>query len=139
MQEAEKSCRFYRNVQFDVNSKVDPTLQHELLKLQCAYTEVKSNDAADSPDASLKIFDFINRPFAICCILIVAHELDGEFAMISYASVIFAKSGSSMFSPGVSSIIVTFIQFIGTYVSSLFIDRAGRKVNFVLHFRKCRK
>lgn len=129
LQEAEKSFRFYRNVSPNTNSKVDPMLQHELSKLKCAYTEVKSKDPEIAPDTSLKISDFMNRPFAICCILMVAHELDGEFTMISYAGIIFSKSGSSLFSPGISSIIVTFIQLIGTYVSSLFIDRLGRKVN----------
>lgn len=129
LQEAEKSFRFYRNVSSsNASSKVDPMLQHELSKLTCAYTEVKSKDSEIPTDASLKISDFINRPFAICCILMLAHELDGEFTMISFASVIFSKSGSSLFSPGMSSIIVTFIQLIGTYVSSLFIDRLGRKV-----------
>lgn len=139
LQEAEKSFNFYRNVPSDVDSKVDPMLQHELSKLKCAYSEVKSKDAEDSPDAPLKISDFMNRAFGICCILMVAHEIDGEFTMVSYASVIFAKSGSSMFSPGVSSIIVTLIQLIGSYVSSLFIDRVGRKVNFGLLPNECRE
>lgn len=103
-------------------------LQHEFSKLKCAYTEVNSTDPEISTKPSLKISNFMNRPFAICCILMLAHELDGEFAMISYAGVIFSKC-SSFFSPGISSIIVTFIQLIGTYVSSLFIDRVGRKVN----------
>lgn len=47
--------------------------------------------------------------------------------MISYTSVILSKSGSSL-SPSVSSIIIGIIQFIGAYVSTILVDRLGRKV-----------
>lgn len=75
----------------------------------------------------LLLGDFMNRPFAIGCILFFAHELCGCFTMCSYASMIFAKSGSKM-SPTVSSIIVGAIQFLGSYVSTVLVDRLGRKV-----------
>lgn len=88
---------------------------------------MESKDPDVSSSTSLKIGDFMNRSFAICCILMVAHEMNGVFTMVSYASVIFSKSGSS-FSAGVSSIIVAAIQMIGSYVSSLLIERLGRKV-----------
>lgn len=76
----------------------------------------------------LSVGDFLNRPFAIGCILMTAHELCGGFTMCSYASIIFAKSGSTM-SPTVSSIIVGAIQFLGSYVSTVLVDRLGRKVS----------
>lgn len=76
----------------------------------------------------LSFDDFMNRPFAIGCVLMVAHELCGGFTMCSYASIIFAKSGSKM-SPTVSSIIVGAIQFLGSYVSTVLVDRLGRKVS----------
>lgn len=56
-----------------------------------------------------------------------AHEVNGVFTMISYTSVIFSKSGSAL-SPGVSSIIVGSIQLLGAYVSTLCVERLGRKV-----------
>lgn len=93
---------------------------------------VDDDPAAHPPT---KTSDFLNRPFAICCILMVAHEVNGVFTMVNYASVIFAKSGSSM-SPGISAIIVGAIQLIGSYVSSLLIDRLGRKV---IHSRFAKK
>lgn len=66
----------------------------------------------------------------------VAHELNGVFTMVSYASVIFSKAGSSL-SPGMSSIIVAAIQMLGAYVSSLLIERLGRKVRngFIFCFK----
>lgn len=75
----------------------------------------------------LSFRDFINQPFFIGCILMIAHEFCGGFTMCNYAGMIFANSGSTM-SPGISSIIVAVIQFLGTYVSTLLIDRVGRKV-----------
>lgn len=48
--------------------------------------------------------------------------------MMSYASIIFAQSGSSL-SPTISAIIVGVIQFIGSYVSTMLVDRLGRRVN----------
>lgn len=47
--------------------------------------------------------------------------------MISYTSVILSKSGSSL-SPSISAIIIGIIQFIGAYISTLLVDRLGRKV-----------
>lgn len=73
----------------------------------------------------MKITDFFNRPFAICCILMVAHELCGVFIMSNYASLILRESA---FSSGMIVIFISAIQLIGSVVSSLLIDRLGRKV-----------
>lgn len=103
------------------------SFEHELSKLKYTYSEMQRKDAENSQNVPLSLSDFINRPFIIGCIIMVAHEFCGGFTMCNYASMIFAKSGSKM-SPGISSIIVGAIQFIGSYVSTLLIDRAGRKV-----------
>lgn len=91
--------------------------------MQRKGTETQSN-------TPLSLGDFMNRPFAIGCILMVAHELCGGFTMCSYASIIFAESGSKL-SPTISSIIVGAIQFMGSYVSTVLVDRLGRKVSEV--------
>lgn len=92
---------------------------------------MKMPEQQKSPDdvitESLNLSDFLNRPFAICCILMAAHEVNGVFTMISYTGVIFSKSGSAL-SPGVSSIIVGVIQLMGAYIATLLCDRLGRKV-----------
>lgn len=84
-------------------------------------------DANPTENSPTKIADFVNRPFAICCILMVAHEVCGVFTMLNYASVIFKKAGSSL-EPEMAAIIVGAIQLAGSYVSSLLIDNLGRKV-----------
>lgn len=113
----------------------DKELTHELLQLKCSFSDVEQvNGMSGKIDrSSLKVRDFLNRPFSICCVLMIAREVCGIFTMISYASIIFAKSGSSL-SPGISSIVIGVIQVIGTYVATMFIDRLGRKVIFFCRF-----
>lgn len=107
--------------------------EYELSKLKYSYTEMQRKDSDSTANSPLCIADFINRPFSICCVLMFAHEVCGVFTMTSYASVIFAKSGSTI-SPGISSIIVGAIQVVGSYISTLFVDRLGRKVCVTSNF-----
>lgn len=94
---------------------------------------MQRKDTESATAAPLTFRDIIfNRPFTIGCVVMLAHELNGGFTMCSYAGMVFAKSGSTL-SPGISSIIVAGIQFLGSYVSTVLIDRAGRKV-FVANF-----
>lgn len=58
----------------------------------------------------------------------VTHDFCGAFTMIQYTGKIFADSGSEL-PPNESAVIVGVIQLIGTYVSTLFVDRVGRKVS----------
>lgn len=67
------------------------------------------------------------RPFSIGVILMVLHEFNGCFTMTNYAGIIFSQAGSRL-SPSVSSIIIGTIQFFGAYVSTILVDRLGRKV-----------
>lgn len=46
--------------------------------------------------------------------------------MLNYTATIFEKAGSTL-SPNMSAIIVGFIQIIGSYFSTVLVDRAGRK------------
>lgn len=107
--------------------------EYELSKLKYSYTEMQRKDTGGPSNTPICIQDFMNRPFSICCVLMFAHELCGVFTMTSYASMIFAKSGSTI-SPGISSIIVGAIQVAGSYISTLFVDRLGRKVLMVTSF-----
>lgn len=132
-QEAEKSLRFYRCMTKTPTVQESKAFEYELSKLKYSYTEMQRKDSDSTANSPLCIADFINRPFSICCVLMFAHEVCGVFTMTSYASVIFAKSGSTI-SPGISSIIVGAIQVVGSYISTLFVDRLGRKVCVTSNF-----
>lgn len=107
--------------------------EHELSKLKYAYTEMQRIDSNPMANAPIRISDFKNRPFAICCISMVAHEVCGVFTMINYAGVIFKEAGSSM-DAGWAAITVGAIQLVGSYTASLLIDRLGRKLLMVVSF-----
>lgn len=59
------------------------------------------------------------------------NQFSGSLVVLTYAADIFLSSGSSL-SPNESSIIVAFIQLVGVYVSTLCVDRFGRKVKLNL-------
>lgn len=69
----------------------------------------------------------VSRPFSIGVILMILHEFCGCFTMTSYAGIIFSRSGSTL-SPSISAIIIGTIQFFGAYISTILVDRLGRKV-----------
>lgn len=59
--------------------------------------------------------------------VILIHESCGVFCMVNYTSTIFAEAGTVV-DPNRAAIFVAALQFIGNYVSTLLVDRAGRKV-----------
>lgn len=122
--EAEQSLRLYRNLSSTATG--DKAFEHELVKLKGIHAYSQRKQTPAKPAIGLN--QFMCRSFAIGCVLMWAHEFCGTFVMCNYAGMIFAKSGSSM-SPTVSSMIVGAIQFVGSYVSTLLVDRSGRKVH----------
>lgn len=66
------------------------------------------------------------KAFLISLTIFTMNECSGCFILISYTARIFAEAGSSL-SPEWSAIIVAAIQLAGTYVSTILIDRVGRK------------
>jgi hypothetical protein len=54
-------------------------------------------------------------------------QFSGVFVLLFFVSTIFKYSGSNI-SPNESSIIVAIIQLIGAYCSTMFVDKAGRKI-----------
>jgi MFS family permease len=55
------------------------------------------------------------------------NQFCGCFAMLNFTASIFEESGSNL-SPNISSIIVGFIQIIGSLCPTLLVDRLGRKM-----------
>jgi hypothetical protein len=54
-------------------------------------------------------------------------QFSGVFAMLFFVSTVFQHSGSSV-SANESSIIAGVIQLIGAYCSTMFVDKAGRRI-----------
>lgn len=55
----------------------------------------------------------------------------GTLAMISYTTMVFKESGSTV-DPNISAIVVGVIQVVSVYISSLLIDRLGRKTLLII-------
>ena len=67
------------------------------------------------------------KAFLIVLFVFTLNEFTGCAILINYTTTIFAESGSTL-SEESSAIIVAIIQLVGTYVSTLLVDRSGRKV-----------
>ncbi|XP_017878262.1 facilitated trehalose transporter Tret1-like [Ceratina calcarata] len=67
------------------------------------------------------------KAFIIAYGLMLFQQLSGVNAVIFYTSSIFGKAGSSL-SSGSSTMIVGAMQVVAAFVSSLVVDRAGRKI-----------
>ena len=149
--EAELALRYYRNIRTRSSKELSEELQLELHKLRAPD---KADEAGDNVDDSVVTWaDFCKllhpiqlisrklilisfstpadrKTIKVCCIglgLLVANQGCGCFAMLNYTAMIFKKSGSSL-PPTVSAIIVGLIQMVGSYVATLLVERAGRKI-----------
>ena len=71
------------------------------------------------------------KAFRICIALMALNQFCGCFAMLNYTATIFAESGSNL-SPNMSAIVIGVIQIIGSYISTMLVDRAGRKVKYLI-------
>lgn len=82
----------------------------------------------------------VNRPtikvMLIGPTLMAVSQFSGSFVLTNYAVTIFQKSGSN-YSPHISSIVFGCLQIAGTYVTTLFIDRVGRKVLLIISGSGC--
>lgn len=67
------------------------------------------------------------RAAQIGIVLILASQFCGSFVMLNYTAEIFNQAGATM-SSNVAAIVMGAIQLVGTYISTVLVDRAGRKV-----------
>lgn len=129
LQEAEKSIQFYQNLNVS-NDRDFKYLQTEINRLQ--YMVANCNEDKTS-DNSFKWSELFVAPgkkaMLIGIVLVLLNQFCGCIAMLNYTAKIFKDAGSNM-DPNMSAIVVGFIQLIGSYVASVFVDRAGRKVRF---------
>lgn len=62
------------------------------------------------------------------------NQLSGCFALINYTAQIFADAGSDL-DPNMAAIVVGAIQIIGSYGSTIIVDRCPRKVSLRVEFK----
>lgn len=102
----------------------------EIIKLQ--NTLGSDNEKRSSDKQSMKWSDFKSNPtrkaFIISIFLAALNQFSGCFAMLNYTASIFQQSGSNL-DPNMAAIIVGALQLLGSYVATILVDRAGRKVN----------
>ncbi|XP_004530296.1 facilitated trehalose transporter Tret1 [Ceratitis capitata] len=125
VKKAEKSLKYFRNIRA-LSHEWPEHFKFELDKLK---GDVKQGD--DEENNAITWRD-INDPktrkaFLIGIGIITLMQFSGCFAMLNYAGNIFQESGSSL-SPTISTIIVGVIQLVGSYFSTLLVERAGRKL-----------
>lgn len=60
----------------------------------------------------------------------------GSYVFITYASTIFARSGTS-FSPELSSIVLAMVQIAGTLLAARFVETQGRKLLLIVSLAGC--
>lgn len=70
------------------------------------------------------------RAVVIGVALIVSSMICGCFVMLTYSADVFNHSGITM-SPKLAAIILGVMQMFGAYVSTVLVDRTGRKVRIV--------
>lgn len=71
------------------------------------------------------------KALTIGLFLLILKQFSGLSVMVVYAAQIFAAAGSSV-KPNVAAIVIGVVQLLGTYISVLLVDRAGRKVKMCI-------
>ncbi|XP_059045504.1 facilitated trehalose transporter Tret1-2 homolog [Achroia grisella] len=114
--DAEKSLRWLRGPDADLSDELED-MQNEV-------------DAASLQRAGiLSIFSHRNTRMAFICSLglMFFQQFSGINAVIFYTNNIFQSAGSNI-QPVIATIIVGVVQTIATYISSLLIEKAGRRI-----------
>ncbi|XP_069693151.1 facilitated trehalose transporter Tret1-like [Periplaneta americana] len=114
--DAKKALQWFRGKDYDV--------EDELTKMLDTIQEAERNKAS--------LGDLLSsrgtvRALIVSLGLMTFQQMSGVNAVIFYSGKIFEASGSSM-SPTTASIVIGIVQVLATYVSSLLIDRAGRRI-----------
>ncbi|XP_017011525.2 facilitated trehalose transporter Tret1 [Drosophila takahashii] len=131
VEEAEHSLRYYRNIKSNPAKELSEELQLELQQLKTTEKPAGDADDDDAEATGVTWADFAKgktrKAFLIGFGLISFNQLCGCFAMLNYTAVIFEQAGSSL-KPTIAAIIVGGIQLVGTYLSTLLVDKLGRKL-----------
>nr|CAD7577771.1 unnamed protein product [Timema californicum] len=107
------------------------TVDQEMTRLKEAYKKGKENRLTMSSFIkNLKSMGTL-KALLISVGLFVNNQLSGITAVLSYTVNIFESAGSEL-SPNVSTMIVGALQMFGVYLTTILIDRAGRKILLIV-------
>ncbi|XP_001658145.2 facilitated trehalose transporter Tret1 [Aedes aegypti] len=128
-----RSLRFYRGEADNESSK--------FISEVARFKEMHSNAPKDSTrKVQLHIKDLLNKPtlkgILICVIVMMFLPMSGSVTLITFTDSIFRESGSDL-PPATCAMIVAAIQLVGSYVSSVTVDNAGRKVLLITSALGC--
>ncbi|KAL9706869.1 hypothetical protein quinque_010387 [Culex quinquefasciatus] len=131
-----RSLRFYRGEADNESSK--------FISEVARFKEMHGNVPPPNPDSGrrvqLHIKDLLNKPtlkgILICVIVMMFHPMSGSVPLITYTDSIFRESGSDL-PPATCAMIVAAIQLLGSYASSMTVDKVGRKVLLVVSSLGC--
>uniref|UniRef100_A0A182NGP0 Major facilitator superfamily (MFS) profile domain-containing protein n=1 Tax=Anopheles dirus TaxID=7168 RepID=A0A182NGP0_9DIPT len=104
----------------------------EMLRSEMDSLLVQVSGEKDSTEQhnSISFADFApqsaRKALLIGLVLVSLNQLSGCFALINYTAQIFADSGSDL-DPNMAAIVVGAIQIIGSYGSTIIVDRCQRK------------
>ncbi|XP_058794905.1 facilitated trehalose transporter Tret1-like isoform X1 [Phymastichus coffea] len=119
-----RSLQAHKSLMF-IRGNNEALVEQELNKLQ-SQVEISKNSSKKG-----NISDFLkdratSKGMIISFGLLGGQQLSGIFAMLSYAETIFQRAGSSV-SSEIAPIIIGVIQILGSFVSTLLMERAGRR------------
>ncbi|KAH8377879.1 hypothetical protein KR093_007661, partial [Drosophila rubida] len=130
-EQAEYALRYYRNIRSRQSKELSEELQLELQKLRVSDQKAEKACDDDVADNVVTWADFVAPTSRKACLiglgLVASNQGCGCFALLNYTAMIFAESGSSL-PPTIAAIVVGVIQVVGSYVATLLVERAGRKM-----------
>lgn len=133
LQEAHRSLRFYRNLSDSENDCA--TLQQVMSTLKTVIGSQSAKTEKNTLNWSELLKNPTRKAFIIGIVLALLCRWCGCVTMISHAGYIFKEAGSSM-APNTAAIVVAALQLIGSYMATILVDRAGRKVIASCHISK---
>lgn len=134
IRQAEKSLYFLRgcNTTPTIPEKVQLEFERIAVMTQGGNT-LYPNLPEQQPGKFWSILNSVaeRKAIIIGIVLVLVNQLCGAFVLVSYTSAVFTESGSSL-STNTSSIVIALIQLLGSYASTLAIDRIPRKILYSL-------
>lgn len=127
---SENSLRFYRGYHARTEN-VSIEFKKELVKLKDALYSDKHNEQEPRITFQDLTTAHATKAFLIGVSLMALNQFCGCFAMLNYTASIFSESGSTL-SANMSAIVIGSIQMVGSYLSTVLVERAGRKLLLII-------